>query len=49
MSEPGIGFDARDNAVTLVSATAERVLARAPKPEIAASILDEVEMLLGDG
>jgi phosphopantothenoylcysteine decarboxylase/phosphopantothenate--cysteine ligase len=49
VSQPGIGFDAPDNAVTLVSAGADRALAKAPKSEIAASILDEVEMLLTDG
>ena len=49
VSQPGIGFDAPDNAVTLVSATGDRALAKAPKSEIAASILDEVEMLLAHG
>jgi phosphopantothenoylcysteine decarboxylase/phosphopantothenate--cysteine ligase len=49
VSQPGIGFDARDNAVTLVSAAGDRVLPKAPKTEIAASILDEVEKLLADG
>ena len=41
-----IGFDAPDNEVTLVSAAGERALAKAPKDEIAAAILDEVERLL---
>jgi phosphopantothenoylcysteine decarboxylase/phosphopantothenate--cysteine ligase len=41
-----IGFDAVDNEVTLVSADGERTLAKAPKDEIAAAILDEVERLL---
>ncbi len=49
VSQPGIGFDAADNAVTLVAATGDRALAKAPKSEIAASILDEVEMLLAHG
>jgi phosphopantothenoylcysteine decarboxylase / phosphopantothenate---cysteine ligase len=49
VSQPGIGFDSSDNAVTIVSATGERALPRAPKSEIAASILDEVEILLGHG
>jgi phosphopantothenoylcysteine decarboxylase/phosphopantothenate--cysteine ligase len=49
VSQPGVGFDAPDNAVTLVSATGDRALTKAPKREIAAFILDEVEMLLGDG
>jgi phosphopantothenoylcysteine decarboxylase/phosphopantothenate--cysteine ligase len=42
-----IGFDAADNEVTLLSAAAERTLAKAPKEEIAAAVLDEVEGLLG--
>jgi phosphopantothenoylcysteine decarboxylase/phosphopantothenate--cysteine ligase len=42
-----IGFDAADNEVTLVSAHGERTIAKAPKDEIAAAILDEVERLLG--
>jgi phosphopantothenoylcysteine decarboxylase/phosphopantothenate--cysteine ligase len=49
VSQPGVGFDVPDNAVTLVSAAGDRVLPKAPKSEIAASILDEVEKLLGDG
>jgi phosphopantothenoylcysteine decarboxylase / phosphopantothenate---cysteine ligase len=47
VSQVGIGFDAPDNAVTLVSATGEHVLPKAPKDEIASAILDEVERLLG--
>jgi len=47
VSRPDIGFDAPDNEVTLVSAARERTLAKAPKDEIAAAILDEVESLLG--
>jgi phosphopantothenoylcysteine decarboxylase/phosphopantothenate--cysteine ligase len=42
-----IGFDSPDNAVTLVAPHAERTIERAPKAEIAAAILDEVERLLG--
>ncbi len=42
-----IGFDTADNEVTLVSGAGERLLAKAPKDEIAAAILDEVERLLG--
>jgi phosphopantothenoylcysteine decarboxylase/phosphopantothenate--cysteine ligase len=42
-----IGFDAGDNEVVLVSAAGERMLAKAPKHDIAAAILDEVERLLG--
>ncbi len=45
VSQPGIGFDAPDNAVTLVSAAGDRVLPHAPKTEIAIAILDEVELL----
>jgi phosphopantothenoylcysteine decarboxylase/phosphopantothenate--cysteine ligase len=42
-----IGFETRDNEVTLVSGSGERLVAKAPKDEIAASVLDEVERLLG--
>jgi phosphopantothenoylcysteine decarboxylase/phosphopantothenate--cysteine ligase len=42
-----IGFDSPDNAVTIVARSGERVLAKAPKSEIAAAVLDEVERLLG--
>jgi phosphopantothenoylcysteine decarboxylase / phosphopantothenate---cysteine ligase len=44
-----IGFEAHDNEVTLVSGAGERTVAKAPKDEIAAAILDEVEALLADG
>ncbi|HET7571862.1 MAG TPA: bifunctional phosphopantothenoylcysteine decarboxylase/phosphopantothenate--cysteine ligase CoaBC [Gaiellaceae bacterium] len=47
VSRPDIGFDAPDNEVTLVAAAGERRLAKAPKDEIAAAILNEVERLLG--
>ena len=48
VSRTDIGFDATDNEVTLVSGvTPERTLGKAPKDEIAAAILDEVERLLG--
>ena len=43
---PGIGFDAPDNEVTLVTRGGERQLAKASKDEIAAGIVDEVERLL---
>jgi phosphopantothenoylcysteine decarboxylase/phosphopantothenate--cysteine ligase len=49
VGRPGIGFDAAENEVTLLSARGERTVARAPKDEVAAAILDEVERLLGDG
>jgi len=41
-----IGFESSQNEVMLVSSGAERPLAKAPKDEIAAAILDEVERLL---
>ncbi len=47
VAKPGIGFDAADNEVTLVSARGERTVARASKDVIAAAILDEIEALLG--
>jgi phosphopantothenoylcysteine decarboxylase/phosphopantothenate--cysteine ligase len=47
VGRPDIGFDASDNAVTLVTASSERALDKAPKSEIAIAILDEVERLLG--
>jgi phosphopantothenoylcysteine decarboxylase / phosphopantothenate---cysteine ligase len=49
VSRDDIGFDSGDNEVTIVSPAGERALARAPKEEIAATILDEVEALLGGG
>jgi len=49
VSQPGIGFDAPDNAVTLVSAAGDRALPQAPKSEIAAFVLDEVEKLMEHG
>jgi phosphopantothenoylcysteine decarboxylase / phosphopantothenate---cysteine ligase len=47
VAKPGIGFDAADNEVTLVSARGERTVVRASKDVIAAAILDEIEALLG--
>jgi phosphopantothenoylcysteine decarboxylase/phosphopantothenate--cysteine ligase len=44
-----IGFDAYENEVTLITAAAERTVAKAPKDEIAAAILDEVETLIRNG
>ncbi len=49
VSRPDIGFDASDNEVTLLTASGERTVAKAPKEEIAAAVLDEVETLLGNG
>jgi phosphopantothenoylcysteine decarboxylase/phosphopantothenate--cysteine ligase len=46
VSRDDIGFDAPDNEVILIAADGERTLAKAPKREIAAAILDEVERLL---
>jgi phosphopantothenoylcysteine decarboxylase / phosphopantothenate---cysteine ligase len=44
-----IGFDTYENEVTLLTAGGERAVPKAPKDEIAAAILDEVEALLGNG
>ena len=41
-----IGFDSAYNEVTLISAAGDRLVERAPKPAVAAAILDEVERLL---
>jgi phosphopantothenoylcysteine decarboxylase/phosphopantothenate--cysteine ligase len=46
VSRPDVGFDAPENEVVLVSAHGERRIAKAPKREIAAAILDEVERLV---
>jgi phosphopantothenoylcysteine decarboxylase/phosphopantothenate--cysteine ligase len=45
ISQPGIGFDSTENEVTVITAAAERPLARDSKERIAAQILDEVEKL----
>jgi phosphopantothenoylcysteine decarboxylase/phosphopantothenate--cysteine ligase len=49
VSRPDIGFDSSDNEVTLLAPSGERTVAKAPKEEIAAAILDEVEALIGNG
>ena len=49
VSRPGIGFDASENEVTLLTGSGERTVAKAPKEEVAAAILDEVEALMGNG
>ncbi|MGZ4339850.1 MAG: bifunctional phosphopantothenoylcysteine decarboxylase/phosphopantothenate--cysteine ligase CoaBC [Gaiellaceae bacterium] len=49
VSRPDIGMDATDNEVTLLTRSGERAVAKAPKDEIAAAILDEVESLIGNG
>jgi phosphopantothenoylcysteine decarboxylase/phosphopantothenate--cysteine ligase len=41
-----IGFDSPDNEVTLITAGGDRLVERAPKPVIAAAILDEIERLI---
>jgi phosphopantothenoylcysteine decarboxylase/phosphopantothenate--cysteine ligase len=41
-----IGFDSAENAVTLIAQDGERAVAKAPKDEIAAAILDALESLL---
>ena len=39
---PGVGFDAPDNEVTIVTADGERHVPRAAKSTVAGAILDEV-------
>jgi phosphopantothenoylcysteine decarboxylase/phosphopantothenate--cysteine ligase len=46
VSRSDIGFDAADNEVVLLSAGGERAVDKAPKRQIAAAVLDEVERLL---
>jgi phosphopantothenoylcysteine decarboxylase / phosphopantothenate---cysteine ligase len=46
VSREDIGFDAPDNEVVLITVDGERRVSKAPKREIAAAILDEVERLL---
>jgi phosphopantothenoylcysteine decarboxylase / phosphopantothenate---cysteine ligase len=46
VSQPGIGFDAPDNEVTVVTAGAERLLPKAGKDAIADGVLNEVQQLL---
>jgi phosphopantothenoylcysteine decarboxylase/phosphopantothenate--cysteine ligase len=48
VSDPTIGFESTENAVTLVSSSAETALSRAPKEQIAAQILDRIEALRAD-
>jgi phosphopantothenoylcysteine decarboxylase/phosphopantothenate--cysteine ligase len=49
VSQSGIGFEAEDNELVLVSAAGERKIGRRSKEECAVAILDEVEALLGGG
>ena len=46
VSREDIAFDSPDNEVTLIGRYGERTVGKAPKAEIAAAILDEVEALL---
>jgi len=43
-----IGFDSPENEVTLITAAGDHLIPRAPKPMIAAAVLDEIERLLGN-
>jgi phosphopantothenoylcysteine decarboxylase/phosphopantothenate--cysteine ligase len=45
VSRPGIGFDAEENEVTIVTAAGERRVAQAQKSLIAQAVLDEIERL----
>jgi phosphopantothenoylcysteine decarboxylase/phosphopantothenate--cysteine ligase len=44
-----IGFDSKDNEVVLITRDGEKRIARAPKPRIAAAVLDEAVALLRNG
>jgi phosphopantothenoylcysteine decarboxylase / phosphopantothenate---cysteine ligase len=48
VSQAGIGFDADENEVVLITVGGERRVARAPKREIAAAIIDAAEELMGE-
>ncbi|MDQ3721184.1 MAG: bifunctional phosphopantothenoylcysteine decarboxylase/phosphopantothenate--cysteine ligase CoaBC [Actinomycetota bacterium] len=45
VSGEGIGFEAPENQVTVVTTDRERPVSRAPKAEVAAAVIDEVERL----
>lgn len=49
VSQSGIGFEAEENELVLMSARGERRIGRRSKEECAVAILDEVEGLLGGG
>jgi phosphopantothenoylcysteine decarboxylase / phosphopantothenate---cysteine ligase len=46
VARPDIGFDVAENEVVVVSDAGERRVDKAPKREVAAAVLDEVERLL---
>jgi phosphopantothenoylcysteine decarboxylase/phosphopantothenate--cysteine ligase len=46
VSRPDIGFDAPENEVVVLSDMGEQHVDKAPKPKVAAAVLDEVERLL---
>jgi phosphopantothenoylcysteine decarboxylase/phosphopantothenate--cysteine ligase len=46
VAREGIGFDAADNEVVLISRDGERTVPRARKEAVAAAVLDAVEQLL---
>jgi phosphopantothenoylcysteine decarboxylase/phosphopantothenate--cysteine ligase len=48
VSRSDIGFDAPENEVVVLSDAGERRVAKAPKRQIAAAVLDEVERLLSN-
>ena len=48
VSRQDIGFDAPENEVVVISEEGERSVAKAPKREIAAAVLDEIERLLSN-
>jgi phosphopantothenoylcysteine decarboxylase/phosphopantothenate--cysteine ligase len=45
VSDPAIGFESEENAVTLLDESGETAVPRAPKDAIADSILDRVDQL----
>lgn len=49
VSQSGIGFEAEENVLVLVSPRGERRIGRRSKEECAVAILDEVEGLMGGG
>jgi phosphopantothenoylcysteine decarboxylase/phosphopantothenate--cysteine ligase len=49
VSDPTIGFDSAENAVTLVEPNSETPISRASKDEIAEHILDRVDALRAEG